>query len=51
MAMIKTISLIIGIAILGGFAFEIVLGVKPDLIQALAIITLVVIGIWLKENI
>ena len=47
---IKIFLLIIGISILGGFAFEIILGIKPTVIECLAIITLVIISIWLKER-
>ena len=47
---IKMAALIIGIAILGSFAYELLAGTAPDLVQAIAIVTLVAIGMWLKEN-
>jgi len=48
---IKMIALIIGITILGAFAYELVAGTAPSIVQAIAIVTLVVIGVWLKEKV
>ena len=48
--MIRLIVLIIGLTILGVLAFEAVLGLPPTGIEALAIGTIVVIFLWLKDN-
>jgi len=47
---LKMVLIIIGTAILGMLAFETVLGIKPAPAEALTIVVLLVIGVWLKEN-
>ena len=48
--MLRLIVLIIGITILGVMAWETVLGIPPTGIEALAVATLVVIWLWIREN-
>ncbi|RLA51071.1 MAG: hypothetical protein DRR42_11360 [Gammaproteobacteria bacterium] len=47
---IKMVLLFIGSIIIGMLAFETVFGIEPNFIAAFAIVTLLVIGLWLKEN-
>ena len=48
---IHVCMLIISGAIIGGIAFETILGVPASFIEAVAIVILVVIGVWFKEHI
>ena len=47
---IKLILIIIGVAILGVLGYESLTGAQPEFIQTVAIVCLVAIGMWLKEN-
>jgi len=47
---IRILLLIMAISILSSFAFEILLGIAPSFIEAVAIVVLVVIFMWLTEK-
>jgi hypothetical protein len=48
--MIRIILVTIGCVILGSMAFETVLGIPPSPLEVFGLATLIVIGMWLKEN-
>jgi hypothetical protein len=48
--MIRILLILLGCAILGGMAFETVLGIAPNPIEVLGIVVLVILIMWIHEN-